>query len=133
MATRSFIGILNKDDSVDYIYCHWDGYVAGVGKVLQEHYTSEKKIDKLLALGDISSLGPKIGRKHAFDNYDIARDNGWTTAYGRDRGEDCVDPHIHEGPKKWMNDRRGNGCEYAYIWDGTKWGGYNLWTNGEVL
>jgi hypothetical protein len=71
MATRSRIAIENQDGTVDSIYCHFDGYVDSVGKTLFEHYDQEK-LERLLELGDISSLG-----ESTID----------TVAYCRDRGE----------------------------------------------
>jgi len=88
MATRSLIGKLNSDNTVDYIYCHWDGYVEHNGAILQEHYNTLEKIDELLALGDLSSLGSKIGEKHEFEN---GPNGDWCTAYGRDREDDEVE------------------------------------------
>jgi hypothetical protein len=60
MATRSYIGKLNPDNTVSYIYCHYDGYLKHNGEVLNEHYTTEQKIDDLLSLGDISFLDEEI-------------------------------------------------------------------------
>ena len=34
MGTRSRIGIEMPDHSVVSVYCHWDGYVEGNGKIL---------------------------------------------------------------------------------------------------
>ena len=39
------------------IYCHFDGYIAGVGKTLLNHYTDPEKVNDLMRLGDLSSLG----------------------------------------------------------------------------
>jgi hypothetical protein len=72
MATRSRIAIENQDGTVDSIYCHWDGYLEGVGKTLFNHYDREK-LEKLLELGDLSSLEETLE---------------YTIAYHRDRGED---------------------------------------------
>ena len=72
MSTRSRIAIEKQDGAVKSIYCHFDGYVDGVGKVLFEHYDKEK-LEKLIELGDISVL------KESTEN---------TVAYHRDRGED---------------------------------------------
>jgi len=83
MATRSNIGILNSDGTVDYIYCHWDGYVDHNGRILNEHYTTESKIHRLMELGDLSILGPEIGEKQDFKR----PVKGTCLAYGRDRGE----------------------------------------------
>jgi hypothetical protein len=72
MATRSRIAIENESGIVNSIYCHFDGYVDGVGITLFKHYDKEK-LQKLIELGDISSLG-----ESTID----------TVAYCRDRGED---------------------------------------------
>ena len=72
MSTRSRIAIENESGIVNSIYCHFDGYISGVGKTLFNHYDKEK-LQKLIELGDISSLG-----ESTID----------TVAYCRDRGED---------------------------------------------
>ena len=72
MATRSRIAIENENGTVISIYCHFDGYLEGVGKKLFEHYDREKT-EKLIELGDISVLG-----ESTLD----------TIAYHRDRNED---------------------------------------------
>jgi hypothetical protein len=72
MSTRSRIAIEKESGIVNSIYCHFDGYVDGVGKTLFNHYDKEK-LQKLIELGDISSLG-----ESTID----------TVAYCRDRGED---------------------------------------------
>jgi hypothetical protein len=68
MGTRSRIGVMHGD-LVKSVYCHWDGYIAHNGKVLQEYYTSAQA-NELVALGDLSSLRPTIGVEHAFSHYD---------------------------------------------------------------
>lgn len=60
MSTRSNIARLNSDGSVDVIYCHWDGYLTGVGMGLVLHYDTKKPMNDLIALGDISSLRDTI-------------------------------------------------------------------------
>ena len=80
MATRSKIAIELEDGTFKSIYCHWDGYPSGVGKMLQEHYTDREKINSLLELGDISSL---------------EKDLDSTVAYHRDRGESYSPPAIN--------------------------------------
>jgi hypothetical protein len=116
MATRSRIGIRNSDDSVDSIYCHWGGYPSHNGRLLITHYTDEKKIRELMALGDISSLGLEIGEQQDFDK---PTNKDWCVAYGRDRGEeDCEAEHsstVHEylGIRCW--------AEYYYIFHYGRW------------
>jgi hypothetical protein len=97
MATRSRIAIENQDGTVDSIYCHFDGYLEGVGKTLFNHYDQEK-LEKLLELGDISVL-----KESTLD----------TIAYHRDRGED-----LHFKTFKDVEDLFENGFnsseEYVY-------------------
>jgi hypothetical protein len=57
MSTNSYIGIENQDGTVDYIYCHFDGYVAGVGTALLLAYRTPEAARALVDSGDQSSLG----------------------------------------------------------------------------
>jgi len=57
MSTRSMIGMVEADNSVSAIYCHWDGYLSHTGKLLDQHYDSDVKIAELLAMGTLSILG----------------------------------------------------------------------------
>jgi hypothetical protein len=84
MSTRSTIAVEYQDGSVDQVYCHFDGYLEGVGKTLLEHYTNPIKVMSLMNLGDISILGKEIGQKHSFDDY---MDGVVCTFYRRDRGD----------------------------------------------
>ncbi len=87
MSTRSNIGILNQDGTVNYIYCHFDGYLEHNGEILNKHYTTEGKVRMLMELGDLSVLGENIGEKQDFEN----RVKGCCLAYGRDRGESGIE------------------------------------------
>ena len=95
MGTRSTIALEYADGTVEQVYCHWDGYLAYNGKILQEHYSNPFILRDLIDLGDVSSLKPTIGTKHAFSHFDTemkqedynALYGEMTTFYGRDRGE----------------------------------------------
>ena len=86
MGTRSTIALEYANGQVDQIYCHWDGYLDHNGVILDEHYSDPFKLQKLVELGDMSSLAPNIGTQHAFDD----RREGECTFYGRDRNEKGV-------------------------------------------
>ena len=64
MGTRSRIAVMHGSVCKS-VYCHWDGYLDNNGRILQEYYDSAKA-NNLVALGDLSSLRPNIGEKHAF-------------------------------------------------------------------
>ena len=55
MATRSIIAKLD-DKGVQAIYCHNDGYLSNNGKILDQHYQNDVKVDNLIIEGDCSSL-----------------------------------------------------------------------------
>jgi hypothetical protein len=99
MGTRSTIALEFADGTVEQVYCHWDGYLAHNGQILQKHYINPFVLRDLIDLGDISSLKPTIGTKHAFSHFGTTLDQtaydhlygNMTTFYGRDRGETGAD------------------------------------------
>lgn len=111
MATRSGIGIEREDGSVVGVYCHWDGYPEGVGKTLQEHYLDPQKAETLIGLGSISSLDADIGERHPFGE----RRDGWTTFYGRDRGEPGAEPLTYANREEFRAGLRRSGAEFLYV------------------
>lgn len=132
MATRSVIGVMHGDNC-KAVYCHWDGYLANNGRILNDHYNSAKA-NELVSLGSLSSLGRDIGEKHPFDNpfeygspeYIAHRKEfeNMCTFYFRDRGEtfdgetfktfasyeDLLQYYVH-----------GSWCEYVYIMKDGLW------------
>jgi hypothetical protein len=56
MGTRSTIALEFADGSVSQVYCHWDGYLENNGMILNTFYMDPFKVQKLLDLGDFSSL-----------------------------------------------------------------------------
>jgi hypothetical protein len=96
MGTRSTIALEFADGTVEQVYCHWDGYLAHNGKILFENYSNPFILRDLIDLGDLSSLRPTIGTKHAFSQFDLPKEEveafvklteDMCTFYGRDRGE----------------------------------------------
>ena len=106
MATRSTIALEFADGTVEQIYCHWDGYLEHNGQILLKHYSNPFVLRDLIDGGAVSSLGQKVGTKHPFSKFEIdalspnfeqlvaqvqqADEQGFTTFYARDRGEDLV-------------------------------------------
>lgn len=86
MATRSSITIKTKDGKFMTIYCHFDGYLSGVGQTLVDHYDTQEKAEELLKYGDISFLDERCDKPegHSFES----PVDGCTVYYGRDRGEE---------------------------------------------
>jgi hypothetical protein len=124
MGTRSMIAIENPHSkAVKAIYCHWDGYLAHNGAILNEHYSNSPKVNNLIALGDLSSLRPEIGVQHAFSSLDVPKEEqeaydkehgNSCTFYTRDRGEDAPYKHF-ESAKAALEYYEGSWCEYFYL------------------
>lgn len=118
MGTRSDIIVHRADGKWARSYCHWDGYLAGVGKTLFEHYTTQEKVDALSALGDMSVLDESIDKPegHSFDN----RVDGYTTFYGRDRGEKDVAATVGDSLEEvWPPED--TWTAFTYVWDEGQW------------
>ena len=129
MGTRSTIAI-KHGERIKAVYCHWDGYVDGVGATLYEHYQASSKANNLIALGNISSLGEEIGVAHPFSKYETLTTGEiydellyetMTTFYGRDRGEEGQEFKSFGSEAEWMDYYDGSGAEYYYIMDAGVW------------
>lgn len=120
MATRSTIALEFADGTVGQVYCHWDGYLEHNGQILYKNYQDPFKLQGLIDLGDVSSLGINIGRKHAFSSfegdkadYEAAMAEGCTTFYGRDRGETGIEARYFKDFEDYKE--RHQYEEYEYI------------------
>ena len=110
MATRSRIAIEREEGTVYSIYCHFDGYPEHNGAVLQKHYQDRSKVEKLIALGDISILDREIEPKgeHSFEN----PETGVVVAYHRDRGDELRKAKLHKDKASYF---KSDVEEYGYL------------------
>jgi hypothetical protein len=111
MSTRSRIAIENQNGSVKSIYCHFDGYLSGVGRTLKEYYTTQAKVEALIELGDISAL-------------EMTPES--TVAYARDRGEDLNFKEFKTVPELF---EQGFNSSEDFVYCFTK---NNIWLVNEV-
>lgn len=122
MSTRSFI-IAHDPETGRYggIYCHFDGYLEGVGDTLKEHYSDPAKVKALIALGDLSALYPALepapGEKHSFGN----AAKGVTIAYMRDRGETGCEAVWKDCWTDILEIADNSNAEYVYVWKDGMW------------
>jgi hypothetical protein len=115
-------------DLVKSVYCHWDGYLAHNGKILNEYYTSAQA-NELVALGDLSSLRSSIGVEHAFSHYDTEMNQEeyfklygeMTTFYGRDRGEENTEFKVAHTFAEFLEQCDNCAAEYYYIMKDGVW------------
>jgi hypothetical protein len=57
MSTRSTIALEFADGTVQQIYCHFDGYLSGVGAELRSDYSDPFALRDLIDEGDTSTIG----------------------------------------------------------------------------
>jgi len=95
MSTRSLIAKQTKDGRYKAIYCHFDGYVSGVGVTLDANYDTEEKVDELISLGDISALMGTIEKT---------------------RGKAYKEGHQRIYAKHDLENLQGSGIEYVYLY-----------------
>lgn len=121
MATRSAIGIKNDKGEIKAIYCHCDGYPEHNGRILVENYNTIEKVEELLALGDLSSLGERVKANeneiHTFNN----RVSDITVAYHRDRGEKLIVARTCLNFDEFITEFKDAWCEYFYIFEKNEW------------
>ena len=133
MATRATIAKMEKDGSgIKAIYLHSDGYLEHAGRILNEHYQDESKVDELLAHGDVSSLNENIGVKLDFMDYKSFHENKQCRFYGRDRGEQhrhfdmCYDElDLIKFAKNSCN------AEYVYLYAYGYWYVYDVYNSNQ--
>jgi hypothetical protein len=129
MATRSHIGIRNDDNTVSYVYCHWDGYPEHNGKILLNHYNNKEIINTLLNNGNMSILGEQIDPSpdspHTFSG---KRQDNVCIFYFRERNEMGNEKKIVSGDIEYKMSR--NDCDYQYLFDNGQWkyrNGHSEW------
>ena len=74
MSTHSYIGVIEEDGTLKYVYCHSDGYPSYLGRMLLTYYNTPELATGLVNLGDLSMvrsilrerLVPDKGEFHTF-------------------------------------------------------------------
>ena len=101
MGTRSTITAKCTDGKWRAIYCHWDGYLDGVGAALLVNYNTQEKVEALIAKGDHSI----IEKKRSLSYFEMRADP--IQILEKDYYADC---------------RRVRGFEeFNYVWNGVRW------------
>ena len=122
MGTRSAIGI-KHGDVIKAVYCHYDGYLEYVGRTLLLYYQDSIKVNRLIAMGDMSCLGAAIGNKHGFNERSNYLDDGIAeqcTFYERDRGEENVSFRTFQSEQQFVDEFEA-GEEFYYLYDRGTW------------
>lgn len=130
MSTHSYIGVIEKDGTLKYVYCHSDGYPSYLGRMLLTHYNAPELAIGLVNLGDLSMvrerLAPDKGERHTFKKpVREGPKGGITTAYHRDRKERlCINKVVINGPdistnakEVFLDIAKSDYLPYVYLYD----------------
>ena len=120
MGTPAYIIYQISDDRTEYIYLNHDGDRAG--QTLLSNYMAPYRVQELMDLGDLSSLGcyTDCPPGHSFDT----PAENHCVAYGRDRNEpDCNFKRVVEDPSDIDDD-----VMHSYVYTPEK--GWFTYING---
>ncbi|MBQ8835574.1 MAG: hypothetical protein IJ001_11745 [Oscillospiraceae bacterium] len=127
MGTRSLIAKQIGPDTYRTIFCKIEGHLESQGEMLLQYYNTPEQVDKLLDLGDLYTLCPKLepdpSKHHSYEKpqADV------TVAYQRDWQCTNVEAEINTFEEL---DESGGMIEFIYIFDqNNEWkyfqGGYS--------
>ena len=125
MATRAIIAKLD-DNGVKAIYNHSDGYLEHAGRILNEHYNTEEKVDELLSYGDVSIIRENIGVKLDFNDYMAFAKNKQCKFYMRDRGEKNKHATQLKNEKELIEFSNNCDVEFIYMFAYGSWYVYDI-------
>jgi hypothetical protein len=124
MATSATIILKTKEAKYKSIYLHNDGYPKGAGYILKKYYKDYDKVEKLISLGNISSLGlepistPQAWKKRDDMFYVMEHPEFWnkyTFAY-KDRGDTGQEAQESQELAYAIG-----GTDYSYLYQDGKW------------
>ena len=106
MGTRSNIVYVDDDQykgrRVVASYCHYDGYLDHTGRMLFDHYNSQKKAKELVDLGDMRAIK---------ETPELVRENNSTPNA----------PKTYRTISSYMYRVDALSIEYIYMWDKNMW------------
>ena len=115
MGTRSRVGVMHGD-IVKSVYCHYDGYLAYAGDILQKHYTSAEA-NALIARGDNSGVQKTVEEMNFY----------------ADRGEEDVSWQVAHTFEEFLEQVNNCHGEYYYVMkDGVWYAGCVYETKGLI-
>ena len=106
---------------IQAIRCHTDGGLETLGLTLLAHYTTQKKVETLIARGNVYQVGknvfPDPRKPHRFDQ----PQEGVTIADSRDRGEELVRAKRYKTEEDYFADDKTFTPETMYLFKDGHW------------
>lgn len=118
----AYIGILNKDGSVDSVRCKYDGYPLSLGSKLRGFYNTAKKVRQLISLGNLVSVGEIAYLPKGCSCFkDVDPCLSVTYAFYRDMGAGHGLEIRHDDNVDSYRTMRNDNHSYAYLYRNGKW------------
>jgi len=114
--------MMQADGTIKAIHLHWDGYPGHAGMILGGWYKTPERVEQLIALGNLSSIAPKLEPDPTQEHSKANPQKDVTVAYHRDYGERLVPPTIF--PNKLDYERNGRArlwASYLYLFEDGRW------------
>lgn len=117
MSTHAIVAI-SDGINIRAIYVHFDGYPSHTGVILNAHYNSPDKINSLIDLGELSSIGPIAKSRELWST---GPDTDYCQAYGRDRGEKGTEPKKFTSLSDLIAYGKSYYAAYIYLFEDNRW------------
>jgi len=124
MSTTAGIGLTMPDGTIKAVYLHWDGYIGngGAGETLAKYYTEPRKVERLVNLGFLSSLGAKVEPDPKTPHSWAKPQENVTVAYHRDRGQRLIPARQFKDREEYEAEGAGSlSASYLYLFEKGRW------------
>ena len=125
--TSAGIGMKMPDGSIRAVRLNSDGYPGHAGVILAGWYKTEDRIKALLDLGELSSLGERIGQ-------DDPNAGDLTVAYHRDTSEPLKPASSFASIDEYYHNGKGDlAADYLYLYEDGSWLVYGLYNDPDWI
>lgn len=117
MSTHAIIALETDTNKFRYIYCHNDGIPTYTGKMLMQHYSFVGMVNKLIDLGNISTLEQRVNPAQEEAHTFSKPAKNVTVAYGRDRGEKGQSASVANSLTELISAAKRDHASYLYVFN----------------
>ena len=103
MSTRSMIAIQDADGACYAVYCHFDGYVSHMGKMLTNYFNDDESAAELINNGELRAIDVSAENEVVLEHFEEDFEKREIEYY-----DTVVD---------MLNAFQNSDREYLYIWD----------------
>lgn len=121
MSTRSMIAFQDADDNYYAIYCHFDGYLSHIGRMLATYFNTFEKAVDLVNRGELRSISHKEDMDEGYNKYPseniIIEDNIFFEHFEQDFQKRTIE--YYDSTIDFLTAFSNSDREFLYLWDNT--------------